>query len=135
MNNKNQTSISKKQRAEVYAKSDGHCWYCGCGLPNRWHVDHVIPVIRSYEGEIDPCNMHLHQVDNFVPSCPPCNLFKSSSTVEQFRSRIGNLTGLIREYSVKFRNAERFNMIMEMHEPVIFWFEKSDEEKEVCSYD
>lgn len=115
--------ISKTQRQEVYAKSDGHCWYCGCDLPDRWHVDHVEAVRRDYEGLIDPAKAHLHTLDNFVPSCPSCNIFKSISDLEGFRRRIGDLLDLIRRQSVKFRNAERFGLIETNDEPVVFWFE------------
>tara|TARA_R110000772_G_C13310276_1_gene440173 strand:+ start:18728 stop:19084 length:357 start_codon:yes stop_codon:yes gene_type:complete len=116
-------SVTKKQRQQVYDKSGGHCWYCGHDLPDRWHVDHVEPVRRSYEGKIEAESMHLHQVDNMVPSCPPCNMFKSASSLEQFRRHIERLPSIMREYSVKFRNAERFGMIDDMREPVVFWFE------------
>ncbi len=118
-------SLTKKQRQEVYNKSDGHCWYCGCDLPDRWHVDHVEPVRRSYDGEMTNLEK-LHVMENFVPACPPCNIFKSSSSVEQFRKRVENLVSCIREYSVKFRNAERFNMVQDLRDPVIFWFEKNN---------
>jgi len=117
-------SVSKKQRQEVFDKSGGYCWYCGDDLPDRWHVDHVIPVIRNYGGSIDPVNMHLHNVGNMVPACPPCNLFKSSNSLEQFRKMIERLADFMREYSVKFRNAERFGMIEDRRDPVEFWFEK-----------
>lgn len=121
-------TVSKKQRAEVYAKSEGVCWYCGYDLPDRWHVDHVEPLIRSYDGSICSSTLHLHHVDNMVPACPSCNILKSSCGLEQFRRKVENLVNCIREYSVKFRNAERFNMVEDMRDPAIFWFEHNNKE-------
>lgn len=128
-------NVTKKQRQQVYDKSGGYCWYCGDDLPDRWHVDHLVPVIRSYEGKIDPVNMRLHHVDNMVPACQPCNLFKSSSSLEQFRKHIERLPDIIREYSVKFRNAERFGMVEDLRDPAIFWFEHNKEKLNVRSDD
>lgn len=117
-------SITKKQRKEVYNKSDGHCWYCGCDLPDKWHVDHVEPVIRNYGGKIDPAMSHLDTVDNMVPACPPCNMFKGTSSIERFRKHIERLPDILDTYSVKYRNAIRFNMLQDMREPATFWFEE-----------
>ena len=68
--------------------------------------------------------MHLHTVDNMVPACPPCNMFKSTHSIEAFRKHIENLPDILDTYSVKYRNAIRFNMLQDMREPVTFWFEE-----------
>jgi len=122
-------TVSKKQRQLVHDKSGGVCWYCGDDLPKRWHVDHVEPVMRTYNSPHADTGTHmsrpdLHTLDNMVPSCPQCNLWKSSSSIEQFRKRISAVTEVVRHYSVKFRNAERFGMVMEIKKPVTFWFER-----------
>ena len=39
-------ALTKKQRAELRMKFGGRCAYCGCELGDKWHADHVQPVIR-----------------------------------------------------------------------------------------
>jgi len=39
--------MTKKQRAEVFAKTGGKCGYCGCELDKTWHVDHMLPILRN----------------------------------------------------------------------------------------
>lgn len=57
-------------KAEVWAKTDGCCWYCGKQTnPFRdFTVDHVHPV--SLGGSDD--------VDNLVPACRSCNCSKGA---------------------------------------------------------
>ncbi len=40
--------MKKAERQIVFDKCNGKCAYCGCNLPERWHVDHVDPVERLY---------------------------------------------------------------------------------------
>ncbi|HCS2340565.1 TPA: HNH endonuclease, partial [Shigella sonnei] len=47
-------ALTKKQRAELRMKFGGRCAYCGCELGEKWHADHVKPVIR-FDGNM------LHQ--------------------------------------------------------------------------
>lgn len=76
-------ALTKKQRAELRMKFGGRCAYCGCELGDKWHADHVQPVIR-FDGKM------LHQerddINNMVPACHPCNLHKhcnSSMTIAE----------------------------------------------------
>lgn len=130
-------ALTKKQRQKVWAKSQGHCWYCGCTLPEKgWHADHVDPVFRDSElvrdekgqSKIIPTGTcwkpENDKLENMVPSCAPCNLFKSTFSVEQFRGEISEQINRARRSSVNFRTAERFGQITIKSEPVIFWFEK-----------
>ncbi|WP_349665206.1 HNH endonuclease, partial [Escherichia coli] len=59
-------ALTKKQRAELRMKFGGRCAYCGCELGEKWHADHVKPVIR-FDGNM------LHQerddISNMVPAC------------------------------------------------------------------
>ena len=137
-------SLTKKQRQTVWDKSKGHCWYCGCELPEKgWHADHIDPIFRETNsptkkvsdfGDIpEDVRKELsksmwkpqnHRIDNIVPACAPCNLFKSVFTLEDFRREIGFQTDRARKSSVNFRTAERFNLIEVLNEPVVFWFER-----------
>lgn len=111
-----------KERQQIFDKSDGHCWYCGCNLGKKWHKDHVIPVYRRY-GEIE--KPELDTIDNLVPSCPPCNLFKGVFSIEEFRQEIQLQVDRCRKSSVNFRTAERFGLIKIVEKPVVFWFEEN----------
>lgn len=58
------TSRDIKQQ---YERQKGKCYYCGCKL-TRYHVDHIIPLIRG--GSNGP--------DNLVITCHTCNEKKGS---------------------------------------------------------
>lgn len=114
-------AITKKQRQQVWDKSNGNCWYCGADLPERgWRVDHKDPVYRQ-DGEM--WNPQNDVIENMVPACAPCNIFKSVFTVEEFRHEIEKQTERALKSSVNFRTALRFGMIEETNEPAVFWFE------------
>ena len=64
-------------RAQVWAKTHGHCWYCG-KLMNPWSdftVDHMDP--RKQGGG--------DELPNLVPCCKTCNSQKHAKTVKEFR--------------------------------------------------
>jgi len=133
-------SLTKKQRQQVWNKSNGKCWYCGCELPQKgWHVDHLEPVIRETAVVRDTSDSpyshktvstgaclkpELDTIDNMVPACAPCNLFKSTFSVEFFRQEIEAQIERARKTSVNFRTAERFGLIKAEPAPVVFWFEE-----------
>lgn len=132
--------LTKHQRSKVFSMFGGRCAYCGCSLPEKgWHADHVEPCLRRMEivpkderknpiafevrhsGEF--INEDANNIDNFYPSCAPCNLFKSAFSVELFRSEISKQAERARASSVNFRTAERFGLIKETGVDVVFWFE------------
>jgi len=136
--------LTKKERQIVWDKSGGFCWYCGDKLPDKgWHADHFKPVIRSLSkpsyrdcgfGEapksikkiLDNGGMERPEndcIENIVPACAPCNLFKSVFSVEQFREEIRYQVERARKTSVNFRTAERFGLIQVIDTPVLFWYE------------
>lgn len=112
------------KRQKVWNKSNGHCWYCGDQLQKGWHVDHFLPLGRNHDGTCDnPENDHI---DNLVPSCPSCNIMKSSMDIETFRWLIGNfVTRLNRDITV-YRHAKRYGLVQETGNEVRFYFERRD---------
>lgn len=121
--------LSKKQRQEVYAKTDGVCYYCGHPLPDRWHADHFKPVLRgcgNYDHETDS-RLDLYPerdtIENRVPACPPCNLFKSTHNIEFWRSELEAQVERLRGKSAGFKALERFGIIELKEAPIKFWFE------------
>ncbi|CAN5276732.1 hypothetical protein BH20BAC1_BH20BAC1_25920 [soil metagenome] len=58
------SALSRKQRQEVLAKTDGRCHVCGIELLlNNFHADHVKSHITG----------GLHAENNYLPSCSTCN--------------------------------------------------------------
>lgn len=95
--------LTKKQREELRMKFGGRCAYCGCELPEKgWHADHVEPVLRKSEqcmkaaaqgifklkatGEL--YRPEAGQLENLYPACAPCNLMKTSCSLEMFRKQV-----------------------------------------------
>jgi 5-methylcytosine-specific restriction endonuclease McrA len=136
--------LTKKQRQEVWNKSGGKCWYCGVELPTTgWHADHFLPVerISKYVRDERPNGLYSHKfkptgevayperetIDNYVPSCASCNIWKSKMYVETFRQTLEDLSRTVKNYN-SVRVAERYGLV-EIHEnPIEFWFEKNRKE-------
>lgn len=132
--------LTKTQREKLRLKFGGKCAYCGCDLLEKgWHADHVEPVLRVIDfdassrrlvatGELyHPKN---DKENNLYPACAPCNLFKTTFSLEQFRKQIAEQVNRARLYSVNFRTAERFGQVKLTEAPVVFWFEKYKEDDE-----
>jgi 5-methylcytosine-specific restriction endonuclease McrA len=75
--------------AMIWAKSDGHCWYCGVdfrgGSSSYPHLEHQMP--RSLGGG--------SEIENIFLSCSLCNGRKGTLTLEEYRERAAiNAVGL-----------------------------------------
>ena len=113
--------LNKKQRQEVFDKTAGRCWYCGCKLTEKWHADHVEPVIRLGAGEL--LRPENDTVENMVPACHPCNLHKHSSNLENYRRIIAEG----REQFIKSGKGKallRMGLAKVSDSPVIFYGER-----------
>lgn len=122
-------------------KFGGRCAYCGCELPEKgWHADHVQAVARISEQDMNAAkrgifklkatgevrNTEADTIENLYPACAPCNLFKTSYSLEMFRKQISLQVERGRKSSVNFRTAERFGLIVPVNIPVVFYFETYD---------
>lgn len=130
--------LTKKQRAEVREKFDGRCAYCGCELADKWQADHVEPILRISTQDMKAAEKglwklkntgksthpHLDNLENIFPACQPCNLLKSTYSVEMFRKQISMQVERGRKSSMNFRTAERFGLVQAIDKPVVFWFEQ-----------
>ena len=119
-------------RERVYYKYNGRCAYCGEILPDKWHVDHLEPLRRNKyynkntrKWETGIClNPEAEREDNYMPSCPSCNINKHSDTLEEFRANIqGYLNSLIIR-NVNYQVARRYGLVRETNNDVVFYFEK-----------
>ena len=87
--------FSARKRGRIFAKTDGHCGYCGIELDPfiGWHVDHMTRSRFGSGGE-----------DNLIASCPSCNSRKQSRDVAAFRGHtrttlINHANGIAGPYS------------------------------------
>lgn len=67
------------------------------------------------------------RLENMFPACAPCNLLKTSYSLEMFRKQVSLQVERGRKSSMNFRTAERFGLIEAVEKPVVFWFEKYQE--------
>lgn len=69
MENKKRTQVSTRSRFEVFKRDGFVCQYCGGNPPSViLHVDHIVPVSKGGENEMD----------NYITACDKCNLGKSN---------------------------------------------------------
>lgn len=102
-------------RVEIHEKYNGHCAYCGKEITiKEMQIDHIQP--KEHGGTED--------FDNLNPSCRACNFYKSSSTLEVFRSELGKILERLTERSFIYRTAKRYGLISENREVIKFYFEK-----------
>ena len=118
--------LTKAERQAVWAKYDGRCAYCGCELPERWHVDHLKPVRRRRFASPGRSAMRLpqrHRLDNCMPSCPPCNIDKHARSLEDWREWLSaHLRSLQRQPN--YRLVRAHGLVQETGQPVVFYFER-----------
>lgn len=119
--------LTEVQRYELKGKFGGKCAYCGCGLGKKWHADHAEPVLRNISKGYAMDKPELDCIENMMPSCQPCNLYKSSCSIEQFRERVATQLDVTRRASRSYRFAEAFGLVKPTGASVVFWFEKYSE--------
>ncbi|EAT4437857.1 HNH endonuclease [Salmonella enterica subsp. enterica serovar Abony] len=136
-------ALTRKQRERLRMKFGGRCAYCGCVLPEKgWHADHVQAVLRKSERCMKAAEKGIFRLkttgevfrpeadcpENIFPSCAPCNLLKTTYSLEMFRKQVSQQVERGRRSSVNFRTAERFGLISVVNKPVVFWFEQYEGE-------
>ncbi len=136
-------ALTRKQRERLRMKFGGRCVYCGCVLPEKgWHADHVQAVLRKSERCMKAAEKGIFRLkttgevfrpeadcpENIFPSCAPCNLLKTTYSLEMFRKQVSLQVERGRRSSVNFRTAERFGLISVVNKPVVFWFEQYEGE-------
>lgn len=115
--------LTRAERHEVYAKCGGHCAYCGEKIMQaQMQVDHLIPM-ELYEAYA-AVGQDLDTMDNYMPACRSCNHYKSSLTLEKFRSAIERWPEVLSRDNVTYRNAVRFGQVTPTPKPVRFYFEQ-----------
>ena len=115
-------TLSKKVRQEVYAKYNGHCAYCGKPIEYKdMQIDHLVSVY-AHGGTDD--------IDNLMPSCRACNYYKSTYPLEDFRKLLSTVVErLDRDFT--YRIAKTYGIITENDNPIVFYFERVENVKDV----
>ena len=119
-------TLTKKQRASLREKYGGRCAYCGNLLGERWHADHIEPIVRNDWLKIvrGPDYPERDTLENMHPACPPCNIDKHSFSLETWRQIIQRSNEVLQRSVPTFRRALRYQLITLSAEPVVFYFEK-----------
>ncbi len=115
-------AFTKKQKELLKEKFGGKCAYCGCVLGKLWHADHFIPVYRN-GGQFE--NKKADNLDNLMPSCPPCNISKSVLSIEQWRQKLEQGPHVLERNNSTYRNSIRYGLIVPGSREIKFYFEKS----------
>jgi hypothetical protein len=68
----------------------------------------------------------IDTIENMLPACRSCNNYKSTLTIEKFRDAIGKWPEVLNSGNVTYRNAVRFGQVKPTPHPVVFYFERSD---------
>jgi hypothetical protein len=119
--------LSKQQRAALREKFGGRCAYCGCELGDRWHADHVEPLVRNDWGRTPsamPDWPERDTLENMNPACAPCNIDKHSLSLESWRQMIQRSNEVLQRDVSTFRRAVRYGLVSLRANPVLFHFER-----------
>lgn len=124
--------LSKFERNILKNKFGGRCAYCGCQLPERWHADHIDPVVRKLKyvkdkgivttGEM--WNPENDNIDNMMPACPACNIDKHALPLESWRRQVQDTANILTRNSTTYRRAVRFGLVAETGKEIKFFFEE-----------
>lgn len=110
--------LSKKQRQEIFDRTNGRCGYCGCELQKGWHADHMESFASlRWKKKLDG------DMDNYMASCPQCNNYKHCMSVEAFRKQLGKQLELCTRHSVNYRFAVKYGLVEEVKKDIVFYFE------------
>lgn len=111
--------LSKAEREQVYKKFGGRCAYCGCNLEYKgMQVDHVESLRNGGADELE----------NMFPACKSCNWYKSTMTVDQFRTYLEQIPARLMRDSIPYQVGMRFGIIKQGEPRIKFYFENHKEE-------
>ena len=123
-------ALRKAERAALRDKFDGRCAYCGEPLSEKWHADHVEPLVRNDWLKIPrgPDYPHRDTLENLNPACPPCNLDKHSQSLDSWRDNIRRSLEMLERDSGLYRRAVRYRLMTLQPKPIVFYFETLKEQ-------
>ena len=86
--------------------------------------------IRNSEDTEEFTGIDVHSIDNLMPACGSCNRYKATMDLETFRKMLSGIPKRLARGVSTYNIAVRFGMIEEHNEPIKFYFERMEEEKE-----
>jgi 5-methylcytosine-specific restriction endonuclease McrA len=109
------------------AKCNGRCGYCGEVPDKPLQIDHIHPKCRAWSWT-KKTGLSIDDLSNLMPACWRCNNYKHNMTLETFREEISLQVERLRNKSVNFRNAVRFQQVVVQESPIVFYFERMNNE-------
>lgn len=109
------TDLSKRERDEVEARSNGRCVYCGnrCRA-GRKTIDHITPTSKGGASDISNC----------VLACHRCNSMKCAGSVEALRHHLAIAElGLPKMSPAAIQWAKKQGADISTYEKWRFWYE------------
>ena len=120
--------MSKYNRKLIHDKFNGKCSYCGCDITiNQMQIDHLVPLRRKDSDEqLQKMGKKrgTDDVENLMPSCPSCNHYKSTFSLEEFREQLMLLRERLNKQHKIYAISKRYGLIEEKENKVEFYFEK-----------
>jgi 5-methylcytosine-specific restriction endonuclease McrA len=120
--------LKKIDREQVWLKCSGHCAYCGVEITmKQMQVDHIKPLYRNDNVttlEVWGVERGTDDVDNLNPSCPRCNKWKSTYSLETFREIVQTSINRLERDTPNFRLARDYGLLKVTPDSVIFFFER-----------
>lgn len=121
------------EREIVYNKFYGECAYCGCKIRlNKkasgkmlpvMQIDHFEPLQRTVDKSEEE-TARLEHIDNKMPACPTCNLFKTTYDIEMFRKCLEDQLRIELANCTRFKRMLKYGLIEVVEKPVVFYFER-----------
>lgn len=118
--------MRKADRQKVFDKYGGRCAYCGCKLHKGWQADHIEAhwhTLTQNEADRVGIKKGSNDIENINPSCPRCNKWKSTFSIEDFRREISLQIQRLNLYSSNYRMAKDYGLLKETNITVTFYFE------------
>lgn len=79
-----------------------------------------VPLKRVPDGMLNPKN---HCIENMMPSCASCNLYKHSADLETFRMMLQRTIQSLNRDRPQYRFAKKYGLVQETGIEVTFYFE------------
>ncbi len=123
-------SIPKKIRMQVWEKYNHHCAYCGYKLEYKdMQVDHIDSAYVHCDYKKENTLDEINDIDNLMPSCKQCNLYKSTFDLETFRDRLTSVMLKNLQKTFQYRLALKYGLIEENIKPIEFYFVKQEDRR------